>query len=418
MYFLQPSLFPFDEYVKMDSNDRLVMVLSALNAAPLLNRLEEERKGRRNDYPVRSMWYTLIAGIVYEIPTISGLIRELERNPGLRYLCGIKSQREVPRPWTYSRFLNHLVRHAGYLDAMMRELVNSLSEALPGFGETLVIDSTDVAAYSNRFRKPSSDSDAGWGVKTKSSSGSNKANDRYYWLGYKLHLIVDARYELPVQYQVTAANVNDTTQLIPQIEDIRVKQPELLGRTEYLVADAGYDSEKNHRYLYERLGIKGIIPLNLGNEKEPPGICNSLGTPLCAANKPMSYAGYDNGFLKYRAPCIVQGFDCPLGVHGRCCHPKSYGTVVKLRVRDNPRRYSPVPRESKKWKRIYRKRTAIERVNSRLKRHLLIDQVYVRGKRKVATRLGLSVLVMLAAAVAMAKRGQYEKVRSVVQLVA
>ena len=80
--------------------------------------------------------------------------------------------------------------------------------------------------------------------------------------------------------------------------------------------------------------------------------------------------------------------------------------MVKLDLREDPRRYVPVPRETKQWKRLYKKRTAVERVNSRLKDHLILDDLRVRGLAKVRVRVGLNLLVMLAIAVGMAERNR------------
>jgi hypothetical protein len=82
---------------------------------------------------------------------------------------------------------------------------------------------------------------------------------------------------------------------------------------------------------------------------------------------------------------------------------------------DDPRRYVPVPRETKKWKRLYRLRGAVERVNRRLKEHLQLDELRVRGIAKVRCRLGLSVLVMLAVAVGMAERKKLTQARQLLR---
>lgn len=105
---------------------------------------------------------------------------------------------------------------------------------------------------------------------------------------------------------------------------------------------------------------------------------------------------------------------CPLRVP---CRPlKGYGLVVKLNTRDDCRRYTAVPRETKKWERLYKKRTAVERVNGRLKEHLLVDDLGVRGIKKVRVRLGLSLMVLLASALAMARRERWSDIRKVVYL--
>jgi SRSO17 transposase len=73
-----------------------------------------------------------------------------------------------------------------------------------------------------------------------------------------------------------------------------------------------------------------------------------------------------------------------------------------------------VPRETKKWKRLYKLRTAIERVNSRVKELLGLDHLTLRGIAKVTVRSLLSLLVMLAAAAGMAQRHRWQDLRVLV----
>lgn len=408
MYLRQIGLFSFEEWVKSDRSTRLVQVLEALDAEELLITLDRERRGRRNDYPNRVMWYSLMAGLIYGRASIASLIEELHINPGLRYLCGIEHECGVPTASAFSRFFSRLVKHQALLVEVFHQSVEALRRLLPDLGTNVVIDSTDIHAYANEHRKPSADPDARWGVKSVGSYG---------WLGYKLHLAICGDYELPLAFEVTPANEPDGKALIPLLRDLKANHPELEARVEHVIADKGYDQKANYQAVVKEFGAKPVIPLVMhGKEGQAVGICNYQGTPLCAAMLPMSYAGYDNGYLKYRAPCLIKGFKCPHRV--RCCSARGYGLVVKLKVADDYRRFTPIPRETKKWQRIYNKRSAVERVNSRLKGHLLADDLRVRGLAKAKVRLTLSLLVMLGAALAMAHREKWDSLRSIVRMVA
>jgi hypothetical protein len=92
--------------------------------------------------------------------------------------------------------------------------------------------------------------------------------------------------------------------------------------------------------------------------------------------------------------------------------------VLKVGIWEDPRRFPGLARESRKWKRLYRQRTAVERVNSRLKEHLLLDDLTVRGIRKVRVHTGLSLLVLLAGSKAMMDVGAVGRVRQTVRLAA
>lgn len=108
---------------------------------------------------------------------------------------------------------------------------------------------------------------------------------------------------------------------------------------------------------------------------------------------------------------------CPdyTGSRGTRCSLSRYGRTVKLPLAQDWRRHTPVPRETKKWRRLYRRRTAVERVIGRLKGHLLLDVLRVRGGlAKVRVRLTLSLLVMLAAALGMAQQHRWPDLRRLV----
>ena len=142
-----------------------------------------------------------------------------------------------------------------------------------------------------------------------------------------------------------------------------------------------------------------------------PDICNAKGTPLCSCGMEMTYWGRDGNYLKYRCPEAVGKGTCKSRFK---CTASSYGYVLKLPIADDPRRHPPVPRESKKWQRLYRLRTAVERVNSRVKDLLGLGRITVKGFSKVTVRAILSLLVMLAAGVGMARRDRLKELRLLV----
>lgn len=54
------------------------------------------------------------------------------------------------------------------------------------------------------------------------------------WFGYKLHLIVDATYELPVSYTVTKASTSDIKEGHEFVKHLKQKQPTILEAAETL----------------------------------------------------------------------------------------------------------------------------------------------------------------------------------------
>ena len=64
------------------------LVLKCMPDEILMRRLERERGFGCDDYPVRAMWNGILAGIVFQHSTAESLLRELNRNGQLRFLCG------------------------------------------------------------------------------------------------------------------------------------------------------------------------------------------------------------------------------------------------------------------------------------------------------------------------------------------
>ncbi len=75
----------------------------------------------------------------------------------------------------------------------------------------------------------------------------------------QLHLIVDAEVELPIGYEVGKASESDTARLLPMMEKLKGRHPELVEGTCYLVGDKGYDAAENNRVLWEGYRIKPVI---------------------------------------------------------------------------------------------------------------------------------------------------------------
>jgi len=428
MYIRQGELFSYEEFVaEKDDNTRLVLTLSALPDGGLLSWLRGERKGRRDEYPQEVLWRCLVAKFVYQIRTYAELRRELQRNGSLRRLVGIGSLARVPEAYHFSRLLKRLSSAEGLeqLRGMFDELVGRLAEAMPEFGRHVAVDATAVHAYSNEQRRDKSDADAAWSARPKRQrrrQGSGVVEESLeYWFGYLVHVVVDCKTELPIGFEVTAANENDTTRFVPLLEQVQQAQPELVERTEAVLADAGYDSVQNCRHVLGELEALPVIKMRLTQEREAicqaaECRCTELGTPICDSGYRMVYAGRDGDYLKWRCP-VACGKQERCRERGRCT-PSAYGRVLKVRIWDDPRRFPGLARESPKWERLYRKRTAAERVNARLKDFLLLDDLTVRGIAKVQMHASVGLLVMLAGAWAMVSQDRIKEARRIVRLAA
>ncbi|MCX6013521.1 MAG: transposase [Chloroflexi bacterium] len=421
MHIIQSPLFDFEVFISKKENSRLVKVLEVLPAEKLLIALEQEHWTGRKGYLVRGMWAAMIAGLLNNCHSLAAVVRLLKRDKETRLICGF-SKDNMPAEDALGRFLKKLVKHVDLFDECLNQLVNKLRELLPGFGAKLAIDSTDILAYSNGHRTHPSDTDASWGAKKKSNSqgeentgegGSRKRKkkepDVYYWFGYKLHLLIDALYELPITFVLTPANEADTTHMKPLIEKAGLNKKKT--NLEVIITDKGYDRQGNNTLVYKDCKAAPIIPIRERKDMQLPDICNAKGTPLCSCGLAMVYWGRDGNYLKYRCPHVLGKSECK---SRSLCTSSSYGYVLKLPIAVDVRRHPPIPRESRKWERLYKMRTAVERVNSRVKGLLGLNKITVRGIAKVTVRAALSLLIMLAAAVSMAQEQKYDQIRSLV----
>ena len=90
---ITPYLFTWKEVEARSDLERLRLVLEHLPDEGLMKKLEEHRKWGRDDYPVRAVWNSVLAGSVYPHPSVDSLRRELSRNGELRDRCGFDPQK-------------------------------------------------------------------------------------------------------------------------------------------------------------------------------------------------------------------------------------------------------------------------------------------------------------------------------------
>jgi hypothetical protein len=136
-----------------------------------------------------------------------------------------------------------------------------------------------------------------------------------------------------------------------------------------------------------------------------PDICYVRGTPLSSCGLVMVYWGRDGNYLKYRCPYVLGKGECNSRFR---CTSLPYGYVLKLLIAECVRRHPPIPRESKKFQRLFKMRTAVERVNRCVKGLLGMNRITVRRIDKVTVRSALRLLIILAAAVSTAQYHKYD----------
>ncbi|WP_342435569.1 transposase [Paenibacillus sp. FSL L8-0436] len=391
MYILQESLFSFEELQKIESKERLPLFFSALDLRPCARQLRNPSPRGADGHCRQGILRALLAAPLENIDTFTGLARRLEFDLRFRYQCGLRLDIPAPSISTLSRVFAELTRK-NLAQQLFEDLVAQCQEAGIIDGTHVAIDSAAIDAYEKKEPKRKSEltGNANWGAKFDTFGNKVK------WFGYKLHLAVDAKSELPMVLKVTPAHVNDGDEG-PALMTLAAAK----SKAKFFMLDAGYDQMKNYEAA-RNVKAQAIIPLNPRNEKEPPAGITRKGTPCCSMGFPMTYWGQEKADLKFRCPHATGHVNCPLGM--AACSSSNYGMVVKVDSQKDLRRYALPHRESRGWKEIYNKRTSVERCNSRMKAYLTADQLHVWGIQKVTTHQYLNAIVLLASALAIAKQ--------------
>ena len=141
----------------------------------------------------------------------------------------------VPSAWNFSRFLSSVAKleeERGLMVAMMGKLREQLMEEVEGFGEHLGYDGKAVESHSTGRKRgkrgKTSDPDADWGKhETRGVDGKTGKLWRKIkiWFGYRVHLIADTRYEIPVACRVRRASQSEVKQLEAMTEELFEETP-------------------------------------------------------------------------------------------------------------------------------------------------------------------------------------------------
>jgi transposase len=389
LYIQQQCLFSFDEIMKLQPETRLEKIFHTLDLSPIIDNFEKSSLGP-NGYSLAAKLRALFAMVIERIPNFTALTERLSQDPVFRFACGFPIASQAPSVSTFSRLFKAISENE-LLEQYFQQLVSQLRKQGTIDGNCVAIDATKLESRERAKPKKTIEQDGtqpDWGSK-KDSHGN-----QITWFGWKVHLAVDCKSEMPLAVNLTPASRSDSMEALPLVE--KVTAP--LVKKDYpkhWTMDSGYDIKEIYATLYHEYNSQGIIPLNLRGAKMPPEGLDFNGTPICSGGYPMIYWGSDkNGCNKFRCPHVLGKVNCPHGL--AWCSSSNYGLVVKTRVKDDPRRFNTPHRGSKNWTKIYNKRTSVERCFGRLKEYLSLKNLNVRGFKKVKARVLLSCIAMLS----------------------
>ena len=402
----QVSFADYSEIEVLGDLERLQLAMDGMDDESLMKRLEEKRGKGRNDYPVRVMWNLIIAMRIFGHRTIASFRRELMRNSQLRRICGleyfIRKKHLVPPARVFTNFLKLLESLQVDIDGMFEGSVEELKELLPEFGENAAGDGKYLDSQANRPAKNENpnagdraEHDAQWGVKEyhyTDKNGKPQVKKEYHY-GFKTHLICDVKTGLPMGYSVLTANSDEKKAMMDILNNM---SDGLLNRMKYLSLDKGYDSTG----MIQHIKADGIIPIVDIRNCWQDGEATKQYKDTDVVYDYQGNVYYVDGKGKQRK-MNYEGYDS----QKKCLRYSYKGKIYKIYISYDERVFLPVARDSKKFKRLYKGRTAVERLNGRLDRDFMFEDHCIRGLKKMKLMVSLTLLIMNAMAVGKIKRG-------------
>jgi hypothetical protein len=347
---------------------------------------------------------------------------ELKNNPSIAEPLGLNPLKRPPSDERFSEFLRGYPN--GYFQSVRESLVHHLIGEGVITGTGIALDSCPIEASvkennlktstNNRYDKHRllrGDTDARLGITIHFPTPFQK-KIHYFW-GYRNHILNDLETELPVAEMTVQAHKDEKKVGLALLKNLH---QDLSLPVEVVAADANFDVEEILTYVIEQMKAEAMIPRNPRNTQNTPYTMKQ-GTAYCHADLPMNRKGKMTvkgiTYLQYRCPLhwskdfVGHYLLCPAG------HPKFFtqkGCNVLIRLSPNIR--ERVAYGSQRFKEVYKTRTSVERVFSRLL-SISMQKPSVRGFRAIRNHCTIAHITVLLVALTAHRMGCKDKIRFV-----
>ena len=395
----QLTFTTYEASLKLKANDPLKVIFNHIDWSfihPLVKDKYSALPQGAEGYDPIALFKAQLLIYLGEVNSDRKLASALRFNGRLCLLCGFNFLK-TPSNGTFTNFRDRLGDDTFY-EILHNLIAQAIVLKVIQGGDT-AIDSTHIWAYANQFGHKTcsckgkcdcprtfSDIDAAWGAKSK----------EYFFFGYKVHLIVDAQSQLPLEVKVTPGDQADSPQAKPLLKGAKKKHPEVKIDTSAL--DSAYDSHENYRFIIQEIKAAPIIALN------PRGgvdalTANSLslakdGSYTCFAGHKVIYWGKEEkrSRLKFRCPAAIAKCEC---LFRSTCSKSPYGRTFYLNPERDYRLIGPIPRGTALWQKKYDRRTSVERAYSEEKGSHHLADPKVRGLAKIKIHVYLSLCAQI-----------------------
>ncbi|RIJ62795.1 transposase [Rummeliibacillus sp. POC4] len=423
----QMRLFDIQELMDMESSRRFDAILSTFNLQPIFQLFRKTTMyGAPRELNYGAMIQSLVIRIVERIPTVKDLVKRLKYDLIFRLDCGFLLSDSVPSEASYSRMVDvisqsdvfvgmnddliraaftegfladeHVSYDATHFEARDASKPSEKKEKVPKKRgrkskeerAAWLAEQAEIEANLTTYEKKLEDQltiptatlwqdipiEPKWGVK-KNSDGKNT-----FWFGFKGHLAVSTKSQYIVACLMSSGSLSDSKAAIPLLKKVVEVMPNQFTTA---IFDAGYDYEAIYRQILNQ-DMKAVIPYVKRRESEILGFDANF-RPTCVREHSYCYDSFDEKYqsLKFTRPkeCAT----CPLREDSLC------QKVFKIKCETDIRKYTYPARGSVLWKKLYKERTAVERVNAYLKEYFQLNNVRHRTGRKAKLHFNMVTFI-------------------------
>ena len=251
----QYSVFDYIGNEDIGDLKRLNICLEEIPYKHLIKVLDNERGYGRNDYPNLTMFFILIAMLLFEQQVnYEHMRRTLSGNPNLRTLVGLndedlrtKQMPNIPSEDVFTHFVSRLEDHIDLLDEIFTQQREVLFENVDEFGQYTAGDGKYFDSYAPNVHSSHlaadcrGERDATYSIKkyvTFSPKGEKFTKKETHY-GFRKHTLVDCWTQLPIASKLTPANTSEQEVIQELIAELPRKYIDrLIGCS----LDRGYDA--------------------------------------------------------------------------------------------------------------------------------------------------------------------------------
>ncbi len=416
-----PLFLPYDQIHALPIVQKYQKIFAELN----LSHLHEFNRGTgANGTSQHALVRAFLIRSLESLKTVPALIRFLDANPALIYLCGFRNQ-TIPHDSQFYRFLKK-TNHSVIENLLLRANQTLINKDVLSLTITAV-DSKPIKALTrhnnpknphrelkNKNKKIKRNPKATLGYYSyvpMTDPQTRKKQFVFFW-GYRSHAVIDAKSGLAIVEGTYPNNMTDEKiahKLYKKLK--RLYKPH---KGMIVIADKAYDVRDFYTFLVHQIKAEPIIPINPRNT-QPDLKYSQNGHRICPAGLEMIPNGIfkEGNRLRLKERCPLKAAKqiatqypngCP------CHHPKfnGYGCTAYQDLTDDAR--SRVQRHTPRFNKLYAKRIAVEQTFRRLQ-ELLIEEARHYSLTAIRNSNTIDYLALALVALAAVRMKKPEKIR-------